>query len=105
MAQTELTDYFEVIVSSESIGFAKEQVEFWQTLQQWHPFQAKDCYFIDDTEKVLNGAHAFGITHLFSIAQPSSAKPVRQTCNYPMLHQLTDLIPILEKFEDTQKYA
>ena len=60
---------------------------------------------LGSAEKVLNGAKAFGIGHLYSIAQPSSAKPARQTCNYPMLHQLTDLIPVLEQFEDTQKYA
>lgn len=105
LAHTGLAKYFEVIVSSESIGYAKERVEFWQTLQQQHAFNPADCYFIDDTEKVLNGAKAFGIGHLYSIAQPSSAKPARQTCNYPMLHQLTDLIPVLEQFEDTQKYA
>lgn len=52
-------------------------------------------YLVGNTDRVIQHC----------IAQPSSAKPARQTCNYPMLHQLTDLIPVLEQFEDTQKYA
>ena len=51
------------------------------------------------------GAQAYGIQNLFSIQQPSSAKVARQTCNYPMLHQLTDLITHLNQAEVEKKYA
>ncbi|MDP1369235.1 HAD-IA family hydrolase [Acinetobacter lwoffii] len=100
-----LRDYFDVIVSSETIGHAKEFIEFWQGLNALHPFDPAHAYFIDDTEKVLNGAQAYGIQNLFSIQQPSSAKVARQTCNYPMLHQLTDLITHLNQAEVEKKYA
>lgn len=100
-----IADYFDVIVSSEQIGHAKEFVEFWQGLNKLHPFNAKHVYFIDDTEKVLNGAKNYGIQHLFSIKQPSSAKAPRVTCNYPMLDQLTELIAHLNPAEVEQKYA
>lgn len=56
-------------------------------------------------KKVLNGAQAYGIQNLFSIQQPSSAKVARETCNYPMLHQLTDLITHLNQAEVEKKYA
>lgn len=100
-----IADYFDVIVSSEQIGHAKEFQGFWQGLNALHPFDADKVYFIDDTEKVLNGAKNYGLKNLFSIQQPSSAKPPRETCNYPMLDQLTDLIPYLERTEVEQKYA
>jgi putative hydrolase of the HAD superfamily len=100
-----LKDYFNVIVSSESIGHAKEFVEFWQGLNALHPFDPEQVYFIDDTEKVLNGAKAYGIQNLFSIKQPSSSKVARETCNYPMLHQLTDLITYLNQAEVNKQYA
>ena len=101
----QLADYFDVIVSSEQLGHAKEFVQFWQNLQQLHPFDATTCYFIDDTEKVLNGAKAFGIQHLYSIAQPSSTKAAREHSNYPMLDQLSDLMTILANAEGQKKYA
>ena len=105
LEQTGLTNYFNVMISSESVGHAKEFVEFWQHLAQQHPFDPARCYFIDDTEKVLNGAKAYGIQNLFCIQRPSSSKVARQTCNYPMLHQLTDLITHLNQSEVNKQYA
>ena len=100
-----IADYFDVIVSSEQIGHAKEFIEFWQGLNAQHPFDAQTAYFIDDTEKVLNGAHKYGVKHLFSIQQPSSSKAARDVSAYPMLDQLTDLITHLEQAALERKYA
>ena len=105
LEKTNIDSYFDVIVSSETLGHAKEFQPFWEKLQQLHPFDVQNCYFIDDTEKVLNGAKQFGIENLYSIKQPSSANAPRSTCNYPMLDALIDLIPILENAEEQQKYA
>lgn len=101
----DLAQYFEVIVSSETLGHAKEFVEFWQQLHAHYPFDRKHCYFIDDTEKVLNGAKKFGIKNLITIAQPSSTKQAKTQANYPMLEHLTDLIPMLQQVEEQKKYA
>lgn len=100
-----LAAYFDVIVSSETLGHAKEELEFWHTLHQKHPFSIHHCYFIDDTEKVLNSAKKFGIQHLFSIAQPSSKRAARLASSHPMLNQLTDLIAYLKENEEQKKYA
>ena len=105
LEQMGITDYFDVIVSSEQIGHAKEFVEFWQGLNALHPFNAQDVYFIDDTEKVLNGAKKYGIKNLFSIQQPSSSKAARDVSAYPMLDKLTDLIALLEAEALERKYA
>ena len=105
LEETQLRQYFDVIVSSESIGYAKEFIEFWQILQKQYSFDPKHCFFIDDTLKVLNGAKNFGIQNLISIQQPSSDQKPREDFEYPMLNQLTDLIPMLEKYEESKKYA
>lgn len=105
LEKTHLADYFDVIISSETIGHAKEFVEFWEILAKQHPFDAKTSYFIDDTEKVLNGAKKFGIHNLFSIQQPSSDNAPRTEFAYPMLNNLTDLIQHLEQAEEREKYA
>ena len=105
LEHTQIADYFDVIISSESIGYAKESIEFWQKLHALHPFQEKSAYFIDDTEKVLKGAEKFGIENLITIAQPSSKKNIRTESPYPILQDLTDLIVMLEQAEDLKKYA
>ena len=100
----ELSPYFEVMVSSEELGHAKEQVAFWQKLQQLHPFNPAQAVFVDDTVAVLESAEDFGIAQLFSILQPSSAKPARAATElpYPALDHLTELVDYLDiKLQDT----
>lgn len=99
----QIADYFELIISSEQLGHAKEEAEFWPKLQALHAFDAKSSYFIDDTERVLHAADQFGIGHLYSIAQPSSHAPKRESGDFIMLDQLTDLIAILQQQE--RRYA
>ena len=105
LEQMQIASYFDVIVSSETIGHAKESIEFWQKLHSLHPFCISSAYFIDDTEKVLNSAKKFGIGNLISIAQPSSTGKIRHESAYPMLNHLTDLMRMLNTPEDLKKYA
>lgn len=102
---TGLAQYFDVIVSSESFGHSKEFPEFWQKLNTQHPFNADQVFFVDDTEKVLQGAQNYGIQNLVTIPQPSSMGNIRQHSAYPMLNRLTDLIPLIEQIEGNKKYA
>ncbi|MDN5512902.1 HAD-IA family hydrolase [Acinetobacter sp.] len=105
LEQTQIAHYFDVIISSEHIGYAKENIEFWQKLHALHPFSIDHAYFIDDTEKVLKGAEKFGIRNLITIAQPSSKGEVRTESPYPILQDLTDLIAMLKQAEDLKIYA
>jgi 5'-nucleotidase len=98
LENVELSPYFELMISSEELGHAKEDVGFWQKLQQLHPFDPVKAVFIDDTVAVLKGAEAFGISKLVSILQPSSSKPSRNVNElpYPALNHLTELFDYLE---------
>lgn len=99
MNQVDLTSYFEVMISSETIGFAKERFEFWDQLQKMHPFEPRHCVLVDDTAVVLEGAKSFGIEHLITITQPSSAQPERERSKlqYPAINDLRSLIPYLDQ--------
>jgi putative hydrolase of the HAD superfamily len=98
LENVELSPYFEVMISSEELRHAKEEIAFWQTLQQHHPFDPAQAIFVDDTIAVLKSAEDFGITQLFSILQPSSGKSARTATElpYPALDQLTELLDYLE---------
>ena len=94
-----LSPYFEVMISSEEIGHSKEFVEFWEILQQKHPFEPEYAVMVDDTAKVLQGAKKFGITQLFTILQPSSGRAARlpEELDYPAIQNLTELLPLIEE--------
>lgn len=91
--QIALRPYFKYIISSESLGFCKEQIEFWQHLQQLHHFDPEHTALIDDNYAVLRTARQFGIAHLFSITQPDSSNPQPQSNpDFIHLNQLDELL-------------
>lgn len=101
LKQIQLAPYFEVMVSSEEIGYAKEFYDFWRILNSRYPFDPKNCVLVDDTAVVLEGARSYGIERLITITQPSSDGPVRDTTQlvYPAIHHLSELLPLLEQPE------
>lgn len=105
LENVDLSPYFEVMISSEEIGYSKECVEFWEILQQKHHFDPQNAVMLDDTEKVLQGAEKFGISQLITILQPSSGRPIRQAqdLNYPAIQNLTELLPLIETSVTTRK--
>ena len=101
LENVDLSPYFEVMISSEEIGYSKEFVEFWQILQQKHPFDPDYAFMLDDTVPVLHGAAKFGINQLISIVQPSSGREARDvsTLEWPAIQNLTELLPLIKTFE------
>ncbi|MBF7682477.1 HAD hydrolase-like protein [Acinetobacter sp. B5B] len=95
LEKTQIAPYFKHIISSEQIGYAKEDINFWHTLHTRFPFCIQDSVFIDDTTAVLHQAQQFGLKNLWSIAHPSSTGKIKPSCDYPMLEQLTDLLKFL----------
>lgn len=93
--------FFDVIISSEQVGYAKEDINFWKELQRLHSFNPDETIFIDDTTPVLKTAEKFGIKHLFTISQPSSLNVIRQhqELEYKALDRLTELLSILNQID------
>ncbi len=91
LEQAHIEQFFTHIISSHKLGFAKEQPEFWQTLQQQFPFDPATSVLIDDTVSVLNTAQAFGL-HCIGIAQPDSQLPKTTHNPHPVLHDFQDLL-------------
>lgn len=98
--------YFKQVISSESIGYAKEDQRFWQTLQHRHPFDLSQVTFIDDNYAVLDSAKQFGIAQLFSISEPdSSTRRTELNPNYFHLDQLTNLLNYLDDDKSSNLYG
>ena len=97
LENVDLAPYFEVMISSEEIGYSKEFIEFWQILHSKHPFDPNNAMLVDDTAPVLQGAERFGLSKLITITQPSSDQVARNPLelDYPAINDLTELLPLL----------
>ena len=73
--ETGIDNFFNQIISSHSIGHAKEEHAFWEKLTTKISFNVNDTLLIDDNLIVLRTAREFGIKHLYTVAKPNSQKP------------------------------
>tara|TARA_B100001063_G_C16728454_1_gene537851 strand:+ start:423 stop:1094 length:672 start_codon:yes stop_codon:yes gene_type:complete len=93
LEQTDLKQYFDEIICSHDYKAPKEEALFWESLQSSRPFDVTKTAFFDDNDSVLQAAKNFGMTQLFSIAQPDSQKAVRTHGDFPLVHDFLDLLP------------
>jgi HAD superfamily hydrolase (TIGR01509 family) len=74
-----LDRYFDRFVTSHTIGFAKEQDEFWVKLQDDLGLDLARTLFIDDSLPVLDAAARFGIGGIVAITRPDTRMPVKDS--------------------------
>ncbi|MDD3618074.1 MAG: HAD hydrolase-like protein [Desulfobulbaceae bacterium] len=97
LAKTEIGSLFDRIVCAEEVGLAKEEVLFWQRLEEMLKFDRTRTLLADDTEKVLFAADRHGIAQLIFVARPSSRKPLTFSRRYPSIEYFIELIPESER--------
>ena len=83
------------MITAHDIGLAKEQADFWHKLQRVVDFQPEQTLLIDDSIKVLQSAHAFGIRHLRAILQPDSRSEPQPSDHFIHIERFADLQPAL----------
>jgi 5'-nucleotidase len=89
-----IIDEMDAVVSAHDYRVPKEALEFWQRLNQQHPFNPERTLFIDDNAHVLMSAQAYGIAHLLTIAQPDSSRPARLGLGHPAIDDFLSHFPI-----------
>lgn len=76
MNRIDLRAYFTRVICAGELGLPKEDVTFWQKLEERLGFNAKRTLFADDNVGVLRAARSHGIKYLIHIARPSSQAPL-----------------------------
>jgi len=94
MEQSCLHTFFDSIICSHTLGFAKENQAFWQVFQQQSDWQVHSSVMIDDSLAVLRAAEIYGIQHLIAMNQPDSQKESRNIIQYPAIQDFRELMPI-----------
>jgi len=92
MQKTCLEQFFDGIVCSHDLGVAKEQLGFWQLLQEQLPFAKAATLFVDDNLAVLASARQFGIGHLIAVAKPDSQQPKRDIDGFLAIEDFRELM-------------
>ncbi len=92
-SRTDIEPFFSKISCAQQMQAAKEELIFWQRLQQSTGFDRTRTLFIDDNQQILDVAKNFGIKYLITIANPSStARPCYSTC-YNWVKNVAELVP------------
>jgi putative hydrolase of the HAD superfamily len=94
MANVDITHWFDRVVVSHDLRVPKEDPAFWEKLQALHPFDPGRTLLIDDTERVLDSARAYGIAHLLTLLQPDSQRQKRLETRFPGIHHFDEIMPV-----------
>jgi len=81
------------VVCSHTYQMPKEDVNFWDRLQQDEPFDKARTLLVDDSLSVLKSPQEYGIGHLLSIVQPDSQQPPRQIDEFNAIHHFDEIMP------------
>ena len=92
MEKTCLQPFFDDIICSHDLGFAKEHPEFWSVLHQQHRFDKATTLLVDDSLAVLNVARAFGIAQIVAVSKPDSQQAKRSISDYLAIEDFRELM-------------
>ncbi len=87
-----LLQYMDKTISSQELGYLKENSAFWPSLSQDLSFIAATSSLIDDNLAVLHTARNYGIGHLVAVNQPDSKEPRQNTEPFESVNHLHELI-------------
>lgn len=93
MEQVNISHLFDRLVVAHELDSPKEELVFWQKLQDLHPFDPARTLLIDDTESVLHCAAQYGIAHLLTLLQPDSQRQRRVDTHFPGIHHFDEIMP------------
>ena len=85
MERTNIANYFNSMLCSHELDAPKEDLVFWQRLQNSQGFDPQKTLFIDDSESVLHAAEEYGVRYLLSIKEPDSQRAREEASRFPMI--------------------
>ncbi|MGB0467000.1 MAG: GMP/IMP nucleotidase [Pontibacterium sp.] len=91
--ETAIHTLVDAVVCSHDFRLPKEDVRFWDELQQVEPFNPARTLLVDDSLAVLNSAQQYGIRYLLSIYQPDSQAPRRVIDEFDAIDHFDEIMP------------
>ncbi len=87
-----LLDYFDEVVSSFDLGAPKEELRFWEILQERLGFDPAAALLVDDNAEALAAARAFGIKYPYFKAKSSSRQEAESHPDFTSIESFHELM-------------
>ena len=87
-----LLDYFDEVISSFDLGTPKEDLRFWEILQEKLSFNPDHTLLVDDNAEVLDSARRYGIKYLLFKAKSSSQQDPESHPDFPSIESFLELM-------------
>jgi len=91
--RTRLNGHFDAVVCAHDLGLPKEQLAFWDKMQEVEPFTRETALLVDDSLPVLRSAKKYGIAHLLAVRNPDSKQPEKDVGEFSAIHSFRDILP------------
>lgn len=93
MQKTQLGGHFDHLVVSHDFGLPKEELPFWDRLQEVEQFDPQRTLLVDDSLPVLRSAKAYGIRWLLAVYEPDTKQPRRDVAEFEAIETFRDIMP------------
>lgn len=94
---TGLDRHLDLLFSTHTFGYPKEDQRLWQAVQQHTGFNPQRTLFVDDGEPILDAARTFGIRYCTGVQNPDSSTAEKSFQRHPSMRDYRLLIPALAK--------
>ncbi|MGY2797727.1 5'-nucleotidase [Ewingella americana] len=93
---TGLDQHLDLLLSTHTFGYPKEDQRLWQAVQQKTGFDPQRTLFVDDGEPILNAAKTFGIRYCLGIENPDSTLANKAFEAHPSITDYLSLLPSIQ---------
>ena len=94
MNNTPLAGLLDKIICAHDLGIPKEEVQFWDKLQQLESYDPQRTLLIDDNLNALGSAKEHGIQHLLAIFRPDSQAGKKEVGEFQAIHSFKEIMPL-----------
>ncbi|MFD1800799.1 GMP/IMP nucleotidase [Mixta tenebrionis] len=95
LQQTGLDRHLDLLLSTHTFGFPKEDRRLWQAVERHTGFDRHRTLFIDDSEPVLDAAKRWGIACCLGVGNPDSGQPEKTFARHQSISDYRTLLGAL----------
>ncbi|EKN3345808.1 GMP/IMP nucleotidase [Yersinia ruckeri] len=95
IAHTGLDQHLDLLLSTHTFGYPKEDQRLWQAVAQQTGFNPARTLFVDDSEAILDAAKAFGIRYCLGVKNPDSSCAEKTFQSHPAIGDYRKLLPAI----------
>jgi len=96
MERTRLRGHFDRIICAHQFGLPKEEVSFWQRVQEVEPYEPGHTLLVDDNLAALRSARRYGIAWLLAVLKPDTRSPERDVAEFDAIRHFSEIMPLAD---------